>query len=294
MRYIAERADTLEIPQSVEYKPRYEAELRRELSERNIRWAQANDFPHEISLGSTPAVLYRNDDAGRHGNFYPSAYRRILANPAWNCRLGKSHTSARKILLSHDSDRRELDSCNSSDALLMSVFCNSQALQPGSKLLTLLGADPGSIPDFGYGPGIPLRNGRADRTEIDMRLGNLLFEAKLTEYDFQTAPLRLVERYRDFEEIFDVEALPRSGDSLLSYQLIRGVLAANAQDELCFCVICDSRRPDLIADWYRVLQCVRFPALRCRLMLLTWQEIAAASPRPLQRWLDKKYGIVAI
>ena len=294
MRYIAETADLPEIQQSVEYKLRYAAELRGELSERNIRWAGANNFPHEISLGSTPAVLYREDDTGRHGNFYPSAYRRIVASPGWNHRLKKSHTSARKILLSRDSDRKELDSCNSSDALLMSIFCNHQAFRPGGRLPALLGVDAGSIPDFGYCPGVPLRNGRVDRTEIDMRLGNLLFEAKLTEHDFQTAPPRLVERYRDFEEVFDIEELPRLGDSFLSYQLIRGVLAAFAGDELRFGVICDARRPDLIGDWYRVLQCVRLPAFRCRLMLLTWQEIATASPRSLQRWLDQKYGIIGI
>ena len=60
----------------------------------------------------------------------------------------------------------------------------------------------GAQPAFGSRPGIPLRNGRTDRTEIDMKLGDLLIEAKLTEVDFQKAPARMIERYRDIDEVF--------------------------------------------------------------------------------------------
>lgn len=58
---------------------------------------------------------------------------------------------------------------------------------------------------------------RFDRTEVDMKLGNLLVEAKLTESDFQMAPLERVKTYRDLEEVFDVTVLPRSGDRFVSY-----------------------------------------------------------------------------
>lgn len=291
MRYVKQQVEPQERSAVRTDPPRHALELRRELSERNIHWAEENNLAHEISLGSTPTVLYREDDQGRHGNFYPTAYACIERNLTWSSRLRKVHTSARKILLSHDADRCELDSCNSSDALLMSVFCHPQALRRESRLLALLGTGGGIDPEFGYRPRIPLKNGRFDQTEIDMRFGNLLFEAKLTEPGFQTAALRLVERYRDLEEVFDVEDLPRSEDFLLSYQLVRGVLAAHAGADARFCVICDARRPDLIASWYRILQCVRYPGLRCRLMLVTWQEIAVASPKRLQRWLSRKYGI---
>jgi hypothetical protein len=292
MRYVFDDVGPTILP-NAESKPsaRYSAELRRELSQRNIAWARENRFAHELSLGTVPAVLYRKDDKSCHGNFYLSAYPRILKNPAWHRRLGKVHTSARKILLSRDADRSELDSSNSSDALLMSIFCHPHTLQRSGRLPALLGIDTEAQPVFGYRPRIPLKNGRADTTEIDLRLGSLLMEAKLTEYDFQTAPWRLVERYRDCEEVFDLEELPRSGDSALSYQLVRGVLAAYAEPDARFCVVCDARRPDLIASWYRILQCVRCPGLRCRLMLVTWQEIRAACPLQLQQWLQKKYGI---
>lgn len=156
---------------------------------------------------------------------------------------------------------------------------------------SLLAIEDEVRPEFGWHPRIPLKNSHAERTEIDIRLGNLLCEAKLTETDFQTAPTRRIEVYRDLEEVFNVAELPRSEETVFSYQLLRGVLAAYASPELRFCVICDVRRPDLVADWYRVLQCVQPAHLRCRLQLVHWQELAAASPRGLQQWMREKYGI---
>jgi len=38
----------------------------------------------------------------------------------------------------------------------------------------------------------------------------------------------VVESYRDLDEVFDREALPRMDGGYLSYQLIRNVLAAHA------------------------------------------------------------------
>ncbi len=291
MRYIFEKTAEREIPTEARHPARYATDLRRELGERNVVHARKHDFLHEVTLGGTPAVLYRQDEQGRHGNFHWAAYSRIKSTPAWKRRMRKVHTTAPKVLLSHDTGRCELDSCNSSDALLMSIFCHPQSLQPASRLRALLNLESDAEPAFGYHPHIPLKNGCADSTEIDLRLGNLLVEAKLTEYGFQTAPWRLAERYRDLEDVFELEELPRSGKSLFSYQLVRGVLAAHAEQDARYSVLCDARRPDLIAAWYRILQCVRYPALRCRLMLVTWQEIAAACTTPLQRWLDEKYGI---
>jgi hypothetical protein len=77
-----------------------------------------------------------------------------------------------------------------------------------------------------------------------------------------------------------------------SYQLIRNVLAAHAGGE-SFCVIHDGRRPDLREAWFRVLAAVRSAALRVRLKVLTWQELAPLLPEDLQQFLDWKYGIVA-
>jgi hypothetical protein len=40
------------------------------------------------------------------------------------------------------------------------------------------------------------------------------------------------------------------------------------------------------------MRCVRPYDLRCRLKLLTWQELAKAVPCDLQDFLEVKYGIV--
>ena len=70
-------------------------------------------------------------------------------------------------------------------------------------------------------------NGHADRTEIDMGLGHLFVEAKLTEGYFQKARAELVLQYQDLDAVFDVNDLAVSGGKFHSYQLIRGVLAAH-------------------------------------------------------------------
>jgi hypothetical protein len=133
-------------------------------------------------------------------------------------------------------------------------------------------------------------DGKTYRTEVDMKLGILLVEAKLTETDFQDQSRHVVENYRDFETVFDVSALPRSGDQYISYQLIRNVLAAHAAG-LSFCVIADARRQDLTQAWYAVMRCIRNAELRTRCKVLTWQELSAALPRKLPRFLQMKYGI---
>ena len=96
-----------------------------------------------------------------------------------------------------------------------------------------------------------------------------------------------MQRYRDFEEVFDVEMLPRRGELYESYQLIRGTLAAAARQER-FIVLCDGRRADLGECWYRVLRAVRGSELRSRLSLLTWQELAAELPGAVRAFLEVK------
>jgi hypothetical protein len=183
----------------------------------------------------------------------------------------------------------ELDCANSSDALLMNIFCYRRSVA-NNRLTAMLGIPSGLTPEFGFRPRVPLRDGKVDRTEIDMKLGDLLVEAKLTETDFQTAPLARIARYRDFEEVFDSAELARSGDSILSYQLIRGVLAAYSTGG-SFCVLCDARRRDLIEKWHSVMRAVKSYTLRCRLHVLTWQELATSLPKSLRNFLEKKYGI---
>jgi hypothetical protein len=271
---------------SVERPALSSTELRREISARNL--ARGEELDCEVSYGASQSVIFRNGDGG-HGNFLAASYARIVANPAWKQRLTKSYTASRYIPRAEDRKRYELECASSSDALLMNVFCYPGVLR-NARVCALLGIEVGLRPEFGFRPEILLKNGRCDRTEMDMRLGGLLVEAKLTEGDFQRAPLRLVERYRDLEEVFDVERLPVAEGVVRSYQLIRCVLAAQARGG-GFVVICDGRRPDLAERWFEVMQAVRDAALRTRLGLVTWQEIAAVLPARVQRFLGEKYGI---
>jgi len=41
------------------------------------------------------------------------------------------------------------------------------------------------------------------------------------------------------------------------------------------------------------MRAVRSCVLRCRLQLLTWQELAAVLPKSLRKFLAAKYGITA-
>jgi hypothetical protein len=267
------------------------ARLREELSFRALSWATRNNLLHECTIGSLPAVLFREADDGTHGNFHPASYKCIQRKPEWSRRLQKAHTSARRSLVSHDSERRELDTAASSDALLMNIFCHPQAFASGGSLRLLLGTEMPERLQFGCKPCIPLIANHVERTEVDLRIGDLLIEAKLTEVDFQRAPRMRVERYRDFESAFDLQMLPQTGDSYLHYQLIRGVLSACAEHGNRYCVICDTRRPDLIDAWFTVVRAVKLASLRSRLQLVTWQEIAATLPKSMKEWLLNKYGI---
>ena len=314
------------------------AELRRELALRNQKWARGR--LHVESYGGQPVVIYSSetdtDGSVRHGNFFDAAYAAIVARPQWMRRFNKVHTQGRTALPKLPCDPlrkwRELDSCMSSDALLMNVFCTPGVVE-SAKLRNALGVEADATPEFGWKARVPLRNGLVDRTEVDMRLGSLLVEAKLTESDFQTRKAGVVEAYRDFDAVFDRDLLPRAAIRLgrpreefefpeeysqeyepvavgnefvrvsrppvvavepgyAGYQLIRNVLAAYALGT-GFCVVHDARRPDLREAWFSVMAAVKSAEMRVRLKVLTWQELAALLPRELQEFLDLKYGIVA-
>ena len=269
----------------------FASQLRHELRERNVAFAQKHRLAHQLSYGEAPVVCY-DSDGDAHGNFLPETYPAILANSAWAKRLKKVHTSGRTNLPRNDRGFwAELDSCNSSDALLMNVFCYPGVTED-VRVLSLLAIDAPAQPEFGMRARVPLLGDKFDRTEVDLRLGSLLVEAKLTEADFQSREREFVNGYRDFAKVFHRRELPQSRERYLSYQLIRNVLAAYALD-CSFCVLHDARRPDLREAWYDVMRCVRLHDLRLRCKVLTWQELAAVLPERLQEFLYEKYGIAS-
>lgn len=147
-----------------------------------------------------------------HGNFFDAAYAAILARPQWAKRFNKVHTQSRSLPKWAEDPRRkwrELDSCMSSDALLMNVFCTPGVADRGA-VRRMLGVHGDALLEFGWKARVPFTSGLLDRTEVDLRWGDLLIEAKLTETDFQTRAAPLVEAYRDFAEVFDPDLLPRT------------------------------------------------------------------------------------
>ncbi len=285
--------------------PGYPSSLRRELCERNHKFAQKHKLDYVLSYGAEPVVVYAPNHAGDcHGNFYGPSYGAIVKRPEWARRLDKIHAQGRRALPRADRRWRELDSCISSDALLMNIFCCPRVCN-SKEVAGKLGTEITEVPEFGHKARVPLKlpepkedSGRKrkapverfDRTEVDMKLGTLLVEAKLTETDFQRQANALVESYRDLEEVFEVEELPRAGDDYVCYQLIRNVLAAHASGN-SFCVMLDARRPDLLEQWHQVLRCVRDSNLRTRCKVLQWQELATTLPPGLKKFLAEKYGI---
>jgi hypothetical protein len=305
--------------------------LRRDLNARAQHLATTNRLLHEQTTGTEPSIIFGRSEQATHGNFHPASYAAICANPDWARRLTKTHTAHRRVRARADWQWMELDCANSSDALLMNIFCHPAVFTDGHldiAVANLLSVPTDAQPNFGLHPGVPLRQTRRartkrpsqtqennlrlfhdpsatqtdpteslkDRTEIDLQLNNLFIEAKLTESNFQTASVRLIERYRDLETVFEVDRLPRrstptGAGPIQGYQLIRNVLAAFAADA-SFCVLCDARRRDLIEIWYSVLSAVHYPSFAWRLKLLTWQELDTALPEDLQNFLEAKYGII--
>jgi hypothetical protein len=268
----------------------YASLLRTDLLARNALYAAHEQLAHVTSSGAMPVVIYQAPACGmKHGNFISASYRALQRRPQWRRRLEKVHSQANCSLTKGDWVWKELDSSMSSDALLMNIFCYP-GVTSRRDISLILGTETGVLPEFGFKPRVPLTSGFTERTEIDMKLGTVLFEAKLTESGFQTQKAEIVEGYRDLKEVFECRKLPRRSGEYVSYQLLRNVLAAYALD-LSFCVLLDARRPDLIEDWYAVMKCVRSADLRTRCKILTWQELSAALPTRLQRFLDMKYGI---
>jgi hypothetical protein len=182
----------------------YASQLRRELGLRSRQYARGR--VHVESYGSPPVIVYAPED-GRHGNFFDATYEAIAARPEWMRRFDKIHAQGRSLPKA-ERRWRELDSSMSSDALLMNVFCTPGVAEAPAVRRTL-GVEIDGLPVFGWKARVPLASGRFDRTEVDMRWGGLLVEAKLTEGDFQTRAEGIVESYRDFDAVFDRELLPR-------------------------------------------------------------------------------------
>src|SRR5437773_7278070 len=140
----------------------YAGGLRRELSLRNQQYARRLQLVSRESYGDPPSICYLPSENGmRHGNFLRESYSAIVRNHSWRKRLEKAHSQARSALPREDRAWKELDSCNSSDALLMNIFCFPGTLR-SCRVLDLIGVEAGLAPEFGLRARVLLASGRAE------------------------------------------------------------------------------------------------------------------------------------
>ncbi len=271
------------------------SQLRRLVNRAARAYAEQNQVPHYLSCNKKePTVLFCADqDLRLHGNFLNASYDVICGNPEWKRRLHKPHPRRNALPKECRTEAMELDSCTSSDALLMNVFCYP-GLFRHDPFVQLMGLSKTADPslDFGFRARVPLHCSRSDRTEVDLQIEDLLIEAKLTEAGFTKKRAAAVERYRDFGTVFEPASLCTEGGYYLNYQLIRNVLATYNLGAR-FRLICDARRDDLISAARNVLSAVRAPDLRAKCGIITWQKVAHCAPSTLQAFLSDKYGITS-
>ena len=269
-------------------------ELRRLISRAARTYADQRQLPHSLSLNRIePTVLFQpHKDGLRHGNFHDASYCAIRGNREWARRLRKPHPRRTALPEECRVEAMELDSCTSSDSLLMNVFCYPDLFQHVS-FARLMGIVAMAKPDlvFGFKPGVPLSRSGPDATEVDLKIEDVLIEAKLAERDFTQKPCYAVERYSDFRRVFEPSSLKTQDGHYLHYQLIRNVLAAYHLDSRLM-LICDARRCDLIEATRTVLSAIRCPNLHEKCGIVTWQEIARCAPEGLRSFLRDKYNIV--
>jgi hypothetical protein len=265
----------------------FAASLRNQLTQFAKQYALAKNFPFNTNVANQPmsAIIFDNIEH----NFYAESWRTILANKEnYLPRTQKAHSRFDEL-----NSRAEMQSSNSSDALLMNIFCHPN-MQHWQGVKQLLNLENDIHFQFGYQPGIALKNNRKDRTEIDLLIPSkhkkIFCESKLTEANFGFAPKEKLEDYECFEEVFNTKFLIQYKNQFTNYQLLRNILAAQ-QENASFYLFIDARRPDLAKSFMQTIRCIKNEELRNRCELFYWQEIALLVGRDLQNFLNEKYGI---
>jgi hypothetical protein len=248
--------------------------LKNLLKERAEEFADTKGLPIDTSYQT--AALFKDLD----GNFFRDSFEAIQGNPNWSKRLAKQHNQVPWA--------REVQSSSSSDALLMNIFCHPKILK-WKGVRDLLGLVDVEI-RFGVEPGVEKGGGESRPTEIDMEVGDLFVEAKLTEPDFCSKEIAEASKYSHLSACFDVEKLPRRGTQFTSYQIVRNLLAS-IQHGKRHALFCDERRPDLVRSYLETVNCLKDANHRSRCRVIFWQEIAQVCGKDLKNFLQEKYGI---
>lgn len=249
--------------------------LKQEIRKHTLEFAKRNrisiDESHESAI-----IFYDIKD-----NFHHESYENIINNKEWEKRLQKPHQKLKDV--------KEMQSSNSSDALLMNIFCHP-SINKWKGLKDLFGAEIESL-CFGHPGRVSLKDGKKDGTEIDMSFSDVFCEAKLTENDFTTKHKSIVENYSRFDETFNIEYLKRKNDEYHNYQIIRNILASREYNKR-HVLICDERRADLIREYLNTVSCLHDMEIRIKCRVIFWQEIAEKCGESLREWIKEKYGIM--
>jgi hypothetical protein len=248
--------------------------LKQDIRKYALSFATRRSLPVDDTHAS--ALIFCNLD----DSFHPESLNNIRRTPDWNARTRKAHQNVTGVL--------EMQSSNSSDALLMNIFCHP-SIQQWAGVRKVLGNDMATIA-FGVHGAVQINKGQTDTTEIDMVLPGIFCEAKLTEADFTHKRPEIVESYDGLQETFHSEALPRVGTDYDNYQIIRNLLAAKQHDR-DHILLCDERRPDLVRRYMTTVSCLRDIEGRKRCRVIFWQEIVEACGGALRKWIKEKYGI---
>lgn len=233
---------------------------------------------HGLAIDTSPksAIIFMNmPDA-----FCPASFAAIQKNANWYSRVQKPHQNR--------SSAMEMQSSNSSDALLMNIFCHPK-LVSWKSVHNVLDFKPTS-PCFGFKALVQKQGTNGDKTEIDMEIGNYFVEAKLTESGFTSKEITEVKKYKKLNQHFHVNCLPTQNDCYHNYQIIRNLLAA-IQHKKRHMLLCDERRPDLVRSYMETVCCLRDQDVRKKCRVVFWQELQRACGKDLGQFLKTRYGI---
>ncbi|MGE0084573.1 MAG: hypothetical protein AB7S75_09135 [Desulfococcaceae bacterium] len=250
-------------------------ELKKQI--RNLSELYAVKRNTEINSSYETAVIFLNIK----DNFFSESFESIEKNEIWKQRLTKRHPNVK--------DTFEMQSSNSSDALLMNIFCHPK-ISSWKSILNIFNVSRLN-PQFGFKAELPKINGIKDKTEIDIAFEDIFAEAKLTEDDFTQKEINIVQEYQGFSDFFDTESLPIRKGKYLHYQIIRNLLAARYWQKRHF-LLCDDRRSDLVRSYCEIVSCIKDTAYRTKYKVLFWQEICSSVGQNLKQFLKEKYGIM--
>lgn len=268
---------------------KYDVELKQKLINLGENYGQINfgtNYAHPNEFKNSSVIF--NDISY---SFQKDSFSNIKSNKNYNDRTQKKHSKVQ----TKNAGILEMQSSNSSDALAMNIFCHPN-FSKWEKMKKLFQVNEFTSIDFGHKAKVDktINNiKKKDNTEIDVFInGNIFIECKLTEKDFSSKKMDIVEHYSEFRNVFHKEKLLQTKTYYENYQLIRNILAAN-QHNAQFILICDMRRPDLVESYHQTLTCIKdeYLELKNNCKIIYWQDLAQVVGDELKVFLNEKYGI---